>query len=121
MGGLSYLQWEQKVTDFCFEGVLVEGVVEGGLEGGLEGGVGGKGQACAEGTQSVLFCSSSTASLICVHMYAMFTPAGISAEKETFSYQDLEIIKNYKFNNIKRLNFQSSKIRLKSKIARTIL
>lgn len=43
------------------------------------GGVGGRGQACTDGTHRVLFCSSSTASLICVHMYAMFTPAGISA------------------------------------------
>lgn len=66
----------QKVTDLR-EGVLEEGVRVGGV-----GGVGGKGQACAEGTHRVLFCSSSTASLICVHMYAMFTPAGISAGME---------------------------------------
>lgn len=58
---------------------------EGGILG--EGGVGGRGQACTDGTHKVLFCSSSTASLICVHIYAMFTPAGISAEKiEHYEY-----------------------------------
>lgn len=57
---------------------------EGGILG--EGGVGGRGQACTEGTHKVLFCSSSTASLICVHMYAMFTPAGISAVKKAYVF-----------------------------------
>lgn len=33
-----------------------------------------------EGTQSVLLCSKSTAALICVHMYATLTPAGMTAK-----------------------------------------
>lgn len=59
------------------------------------GGVGGRGQACTDGTHRVLFCSSSTASLICVHMYAMFTPAGISAAKKS----DHGITKSFKYAN----------------------